>query len=415
MSRLKVLWLSNRTLLNPDSVGTGSWLSPLAKHLADTGGICLCNVTQGDAAKPIQKTAGQIQEWIIPYMRQRQGRDVRLSEEFVKEIIAVVDDFCPDLIHVWGTENAWGLLTARKMVKQPALLEMQGLLRACACVYAGGLNVREKIACIGLKELLRQSTIFHNQKRFEEWGNFEVEMISHHHYVAVQTAWMEAQVKAINNSCRIFHDIHGVLRDPFYTAEPWQPLLNNTILCSISDPAPYKGLHVAIRALAVLRTRFPDIKLRVAGALQKSGIRRDGYITWLNREAKKLRVDSNIVWLGALTASQLIQEMQTAKGMILPTYVENCSLAVQEALFMGIPLVTSYVGGLPSLARDEETVLFFSPGDAEMCAYQMERLLTDRALAERISSQARKTALVRNDPERIVQNQMEIYRQVVSG
>jgi len=40
-------------------------------------------------------------------------------------------------------------------------------------------------------------------------------------------------------------------------------------------------------------------------------------------------------------------------------------------------------------------------------------LLTDHTLAERIGKRARETALVRNDPERIVRNQIEIYRQVL--
>jgi len=50
-----------------------------------------------------------------------------------------------------------------------------------------------------------------------------------------------------------------------------------------------------------------------------------------------------------------------------------------------------------------------------MCAYQLERLLTDQALAERIGKRAREIALVRNDPERIVRNQIEIYRQVLAS
>lgn len=46
-----------------------------------------------------------------------------------------------------------------------------------------------------------------------------------------------------------------------------------------------------------------------------------------------------------------------------------------------------------------------------MC--QLKRLLTDRALAERIGKRAREIALARNDPKQIVQNQIEIYQQVL--
>jgi hypothetical protein len=40
------------------------------------------------------------------------------------------------------------------------------------------------------------------------------------------------------------------------------------------------------------------------------------------------------------------------------------------------------------------------------------RVLTDPKLALQLSSQSRQTAVARNNPKRIVQDQLEIYRQV---
>jgi hypothetical protein len=50
-----------------------------------------------------------------------------------------------------------------------------------------------------------------------------------------------------------------------------------------------------------------------------------------------------------------------------------------------------------------------------MCAYQLERLLTNRELALRLSQESRKIASVRNDSRRIVEQQLEIYRQVAEA
>lgn len=50
-----------------------------------------------------------------------------------------------------------------------------------------------------------------------------------------------------------------------------------------------------------------------------------------------------------------------------------------------------------------------------MCAYQLERVLTDPELALRLSRESRKIATVRNDRQRIVQRQLEIYRQVLQS
>lgn len=75
----------------------------------------------------------------------------------------------------------------------------------------------------------------------------------------------------------------------------------------------------------------------------------------------------------------------------------------------------SFTGRTSWLARDEESALFFSPGGEVMCAYQLERILTDQGLAERHSHNARAVALMRNNLGTIVKNQLEIYRQVIAN
>jgi glycosyltransferase involved in cell wall biosynthesis len=88
---------------------------------------------------------------------------------------------------------------------------------------------------------------------------------------------------------------------------------------------------------------------------------------------------------------------------------------MQEALYLGVPTVSAYAGGVPALAREEEAALYYPPGDEAMCSYQVERLLTNRDLANRLSLNARAVALKRNDPAKIVANQIEIYQQVMAA
>lgn len=414
VSHLRVLWLSSSSLFEQDTAGTGTWLSPFGKKLVDTEQVSIGNVMQGNTKAPSHKSAAGIQQWIVPRVDQASYRNGHLSERFSTQILEIVDSFSPDLIHVWGTESIWGLVTARKLVALPALLEMQGIKQAIARVYAGGLSFKEQLASIGLKELLRRRTMFHDRKRFEEWGRFEREIIGGHMYIVVQSTWLEAQVRAINNQCQVFHR-DFILRDPFYKAALWQPSRGKSIFCSASYPSAFKGLHVIVRALAILKESFPDIQLRIAGSLQKSKIRQDGYIAWLNKEAQKLGVSSQIVWLDGIRATQIVQEMLGASCMVLPTYIEGYSLVTAEAASIGMPIVAAYAGGIPSYAKDRESALFFSPGDVEMCAYQLARVLCDPQLAEQLSGQAHKTALIRNNPENIVQRQLEIYNHVATG
>jgi L-malate glycosyltransferase len=78
-------------------------------------------------------------------------------------------------------------------------------------------------------------------------------------------------------------------------------------------------------------------------------------------------------------------------------------------------VVAAYAGGIPSLAKDEESCLFFPPGDETLCASQLARLLSEQDLASRLSRESRKIAAIRNDRPRIVGRQLEIYRQILDG
>jgi glycosyltransferase involved in cell wall biosynthesis len=105
--------------------------------------------------------------------------------------------------------------------------------------------------------------------------------------------------------------------------------------------------------------------------------------------------------------------MKNAAVVVIPTFIQIYSVALAEAMIIGTPVVVSYAVGIPSLGKDEDSCLFFPPGDEAMCAYQLERVLTVRELALLLSRESRKIAMVRNNRERIVQRQLEIYRQVV--
>ncbi|MHB9031106.1 MAG: glycosyltransferase family 4 protein [Candidatus Latescibacterota bacterium] len=226
--------------------------------------------------------------------------------------------------------------------------------------------------------------------------------------------WALSQVRSINASCRTFR-CDRILRKPFYCAAPGTGVNNCRIFCTAAYSSPFKGLHVAMRAVSLLKDRFPNVELRIAGALQRDSVRRDGYIAWINREAERLGLQSSVVWMGALSAPELIHELQNCAVVVVPSFMESYGLALSEAMILGVPVVSSFAGSMPDLARHDDSALFFPPGDTAACAYQLGRILTDRELASRISKRARESALQRHDPEEILLNQLKIYHQVIAG
>jgi len=56
----------------------------------------------------------------------------------VEEIVKACEWFQPDLVHIWGIERFWGLLTARGYIRVPVLLEMQGDVEGLGKTFYGG-------------------------------------------------------------------------------------------------------------------------------------------------------------------------------------------------------------------------------------------------------------------------------------
>jgi len=408
---VKILWLSNKILSDKDTGNTGTWLDAMAHRLVATGEIELCNVAIGAVRVPTRQDTGPIHQWIVSAAAT--GRDGLPPEQIVAGIIKVVNDVAPEIVHVWGVEEYWGLLKARGLIHTRALLEIQGLKEPCSRVFAGGLTIQERLACIGIKEIIKRRSIASGRRAFEKWIRFEHEIIAGHGFITTQSPWVEAWVRVSNASARIFHT-ELALREPFYSAKSWRPQNAPTIFCSAAYPVPYKGIHDAVRAVALLKRHFPNARLRIAGRLQIRGIRHDGYIAWVNRLAASLHVSEQIEWLGPLSATDIVTELQNCSVMLMPSHCETYSVALAEALYLGVPVVCAHTGGTAWLARDEESALFFSPGDKAMCAYQLERVLTDQGLAEMLSNKGRAIAVVRNHPEAVVKNQLGIYRQVIA-
>ncbi|MHB9028474.1 MAG: hypothetical protein ACYC9O_06880, partial [Candidatus Latescibacterota bacterium] len=137
MPRLKILWLSNKLVSPNDGGGTGTWLDALAEMLISSGEVELGNIAFGPVREITRKDWGSIRQWAVP--DKLPLRDGLPPRRYISAILKAVETFSPDLAQVWGTEYYWGLLTARKYITRPALLEIQGLKFAIAPVFSGGL------------------------------------------------------------------------------------------------------------------------------------------------------------------------------------------------------------------------------------------------------------------------------------
>lgn len=405
----KILWLSNCTFSEEKIKATGTWIIAMGEALIKTGEVELYNISYGNTKTIIRNDCQGINQWIIPNVKTNsKGLPPQYIIDFIKGVEQEVN---PDVIHIWGTESYWGMLSATNVFSKPVLLEIQGILSTCVSVFYGGLSNSELMGCVGLKEIILPQRLFYFRKQeFIKRSRIEKFIISNSPRIAVQSDWVKAHIKLENENAILFNA--GILlRKEFYVAEPWKRSKNNEVIIftSSSGSNMYKGLHVLLRAIAVLKKTIPTIKLHIGGRILFDKILQDGYSNWLVKEAKKLGIINNIEWLGSLTADEIIYQLQIASVFVVPSYVESYCLALAEAMIIGIPCVASYAGAMPELAEDKKSALFFPVGDYTTCASHIQQIVNDESIANHLSIKARASAFKKNNFIDNVKVQLAIY------
>jgi len=92
----------------------------------------------------------------------------------------------------------------------------------------------------------------------------------------------------------------------------------------------------------------------------------------------------------------------------LSSSTEGLPLVVPEAMAAGLPIVTTAVGGLPTVVDEGETGLLV-PVDEAAFGKALGRLIDDRALAKRLGARAREVALSRYSSDRMVEAYLALY------
>jgi glycosyltransferase involved in cell wall biosynthesis len=136
---------------------------------------------------------------------------------------------------------------------------------------------------------------------------------------------------------------------------------------------PYKGLAVAIQALALLRSEHD-----IAARLVVVGPEDTGHGADMRRLAQRLGVAEVVSWRGQQTPEQAAAALARAHALIVPsTWDEPFPLVTIEGALARVPLVASDVGGIGEGMHDEQHALLFARGDGAAAAAALARVLRE--------------------------------------
>ena len=143
----------------------------------------------------------------------------------------------------------------------------------------------------------------------------------------------------------------------------------------------YKGVEIALRALALAWATRPDLVLEVAG--QGDDRAR------LERLAGSLGIREGVRFLGFVSEEEKRRRLRRAWALVFPSPKEGWGIANVEAAACGTPALASDSPGLRESVRDGETGFLVPHGDTQALAQRMLALAADPGLMARLGRAGR--------------------------
>lgn len=172
----------------------------------------------------------------------------------------------------------------------------------------------------------------------------------------------------------------------------------------LASLTPAKGHATAIRAIAELRDRYPQIRLAIVG----DGPRRSELETVTN----ELGLSEQVTFFGY---QRNVSDFLAAFDVLISASHDNegCSNSILEAMVLGVPVIATDIGGNRELVKPGDTGRLVVPGDPESLAEAVARSMHEPAETQAMAERARDRINEKFGLARMVHEYEQLYTQLL--
>ena len=149
------------------------------------------------------------------------------------------------------------------------------------------------------------------------------------------------------------------------------------LIVSAGRLVPWKGFDGLIRVWPQVLSKFPNAKLLIIGEGPDK--------IKLEKLINQLDLTDTVLLTGKLERQELLVYLKIADLFVLNTEYEGFSHQLLEVASVGTPIVTTEVGGNPEIIKDGASGLLVTPGVEEELILAITKILSEPALARKIS------------------------------
>lgn len=422
--KIKVLWFSNTPANGGERLGlagggSGTWLRTLDVELQDRVDL---NVVFYHARETSFRV-GATRYWAIARyqskLRMIVGKirerffDHVLDEEHLSRYMDIIEKVKPDVIHIHGSENPFGVVIGKTNV--PVVVSIQGLICSVLNAYNQGLGERylriRNFNFHSLKNILLPTNFNNTRLKFEGMARIEKRNLKHCRYVIGRTDWDHRMTRLLAPKSQYFHN-DEIMRPEFFLTQ-WSPMKRCSgrfVIHTTADNVYYKGLETIVDAINHLKEIGIQCAWRIAGVKAS-----DLIVRILKKRSGELFPADSLTFMGKVPAKHLIESMLTADCYVMTSNIENSPNALCEAMLLGMPCIATHAGGVGSFITHGKNGYLVQPGDSYSVASCIADLVSNPSRAQALGQAAKADAMVRHNPESIVNDLISIYGTIVEN
>ena len=262
-----------------------------------------------------------------------------------KRINSIVKEINPEIIHVMGAENppySWSILTFPSST--PIIVQLQ--------------------------------TLTHNPAVLKAYPNihpeYELPVIRRADYIGSPSNLFPGMVRQYIKKDPIFVNTHLLLAEKVNT-EQCEKVFDFVYFSNYIN----KAVDLAIEAFAIAHSHQPSLTLDIIGGASEEEL------SVLKTRIRELGISDAVTIEGRLaTHEDVITQIKKSRIALLPLKSDLISSTIREAMWAGLPVISTITQETPLLNKDRESILLSTIGDHNALADNMLKLVNSHDLEE---------------------------------
>lgn len=414
---MKILWFTNTPCSSAVFLGQkneyGGWLSSLENQIIKEVDVNLYIAFYSNFDKryyfnktnyfSIKRNNRLFKIWgfVLRYLKINDK-----SKYDVTKLLKIINEINPDIIHIHGTEENYGLI--QNFTNIPTVLSIQGLLLPYYEKYYSGIP-RDKVSKYTfLNKTIRLKSANSIFYQYNYNSKIERKIISICKNIIGRTDWDRRIISLLNKNC-IYITGNEILRESFYLNRWNKNKFDSCIkLVTVSSNGIYKGFETILRTANELNINGIKINWDVIGLNENDEI---VHICekWLKIKSENV----NVRLLGRKSESEIVQIFLNSDIFCQVSHIENSSNSLCEAMLVGMPIIATFAGGTDSILENKKEGLLVQEGDSFSFAGAICELFSDYNKAKIYSEAAFLKANIRHNKVSIVQNLINTYNNLI--